>query len=109
MKVDVINEDELKSTESKKIWAPFLESWKAKYDMYNYLTMLRLDCKKDYTQDNTCVGKSIIVIMTFLLSSPKTSIFMYRVIPFEGRIEQKHQIGRLKYWVYLNTLFSSQC
>eukprot|EP01116_Phalansterium_solitarium_P011580 TRINITY_DN27301_c0_g1_i1.p1 TRINITY_DN27301_c0_g1~~TRINITY_DN27301_c0_g1_i1.p1 ORF type:complete len:158 (-),score=39.93 TRINITY_DN27301_c0_g1_i1:191-664(-) len=55
VRVDTIDEDEMKSPESKKIWAPFLESFKTKVDLYNFLTLLRKDSTGDYSEHNTIV------------------------------------------------------
>eukprot|EP00112_Aurelia_sp_Birch-Aquarium-sp1_P004690 Seg153.13 transcript_id=Seg153.13/GoldUCD/mRNA.D3Y31 product="Protein PBDC1" protein_id=Seg153.13/GoldUCD/D3Y31 len=52
-KVDVINDSELKEEESKARWRPFCELFKGKVEDYNFGTLLRLDCSKGYSEDNT--------------------------------------------------------
>lgn len=51
--VKVINEDELKSTESKAKWRPFCEQFKKLVEDYSYGTLLRSDASKNYDEDNT--------------------------------------------------------
>mmetsp|Transcript_5353 Transcript_5353/g.7517 ORF Transcript_5353/g.7517 Transcript_5353/m.7517 type:complete len:81 (+) Transcript_5353:1-243(+) len=45
----------MKSAKGKQKWAPFLMSFENRLNMYNFLTLLRLDCKEDYTEQNTTV------------------------------------------------------
>ncbi|XP_050396470.1 protein PBDC1 [Patella vulgata] len=51
-KVDIIDVAELKSAEAKIKWRAFCESFKD-MDDYNYGSLLRIDCKKDYTESNS--------------------------------------------------------
>ncbi|XP_033215113.1 protein PBDC1 [Belonocnema kinseyi] len=53
LKVDVINEDELKSEEQKKIWRPFCEQFKGVVEDYSFGTLLRSDCNLDYSETNS--------------------------------------------------------
>ena len=53
MKVDVLNEDEIKNKENKEKWRLFCEEFKDKVKDYNMGCLLRLDCKDEYTQENT--------------------------------------------------------
>jgi len=55
MKVNVFSEDEMKSEESKLKWRPFMLRYEKRLDDFNILTLLRIDCEKDYTEDNSCV------------------------------------------------------
>jgi hypothetical protein len=55
--VDVLTDEILKSEEAKKKWAPFMMGFENKLELFNFLTMLRLNCKLDYTEENTTVGK----------------------------------------------------
>eukprot|EP01114_Cavostelium_apophysatum_P023495 TRINITY_DN8873_c0_g1_i1.p1 TRINITY_DN8873_c0_g1~~TRINITY_DN8873_c0_g1_i1.p1 ORF type:complete len:166 (+),score=9.89 TRINITY_DN8873_c0_g1_i1:23-499(+) len=55
LKVDIINEDELKSEESKQKWRPFLMGFERKLPLFNFLTLLRLDASKGYEESNTTV------------------------------------------------------
>ncbi len=60
MKVDVFDEKEMKSEEGKKIWRPFLEGFKERMDDFNFLTLVRLDSSKDYSEENTTVGNNLL-------------------------------------------------
>lgn len=53
MKVDKINEDELKSPEAKEVWRPFCNQFKHSVEDYSFGTLLRIDCTGDYSQENT--------------------------------------------------------
>lgn len=59
MRVDHINDNEMKSAEGKAKWAPFMLSFKGKVMDFNYLTLIRLDSSKGYSEENTTVGMSI--------------------------------------------------
>lgn len=52
MNIEVIKEDNLKSDTAKQIWRPFCEHFKGALNDYNFGTMLRLDCRKDYSSEN---------------------------------------------------------
>lgn len=56
MKVDVVNENDMKSDKSKEVWRVFIESFKGKVQDYNLGTLLRLDCKEGYTEENTTLS-----------------------------------------------------
>ncbi|CAH1109235.1 unnamed protein product [Psylliodes chrysocephalus] len=51
--VEVIKEDELKSTKEKAKWRPFCERFKTLVEDYSFGTLLRSDAKDDYKEDNT--------------------------------------------------------
>lgn len=55
MGVDVIQVDELKSSKAKEQWRPFCNMFQDEVEDFNYATLLRLDAKKDYSDDNTLV------------------------------------------------------
>jgi len=55
LNVAQINEDELKSNEPKEIWRPFMMSFQDIIEDFNFLTLLRVNCKKEYTEENTIV------------------------------------------------------
>ena len=50
--IEAINEHDFKSEHSKTLWRPFCEHFKSVIDEFNFGTLLRKDCKKDYTEDN---------------------------------------------------------
>ncbi|CAG9857137.1 unnamed protein product [Phyllotreta striolata] len=51
--IEVIKEDELKSTKEKAKWRPYCERFKNLVEDYSYGTLLRSDAKDDYKEDNT--------------------------------------------------------
>nr|CAG4638828.1 EOG090X0HAI [Cyclestheria hislopi] len=53
--VSVLDEIQLKSTESKDRWRPFCETFKDTVEDYNYGTLLRLDSSKDYSEANSII------------------------------------------------------
>ncbi|XP_001600968.1 protein PBDC1 [Nasonia vitripennis] len=59
LKVDVINEDELKSEAGKARWRPFCEQFKDVVEDYSFGTLLRADCSKDYSQENSILTSRI--------------------------------------------------
>ncbi|KAK7499319.1 hypothetical protein BaRGS_00009294 [Batillaria attramentaria] len=64
MKVDQVDEEELKSPEGKQKWREFCEAFKDKVEDYNYGTLLRLRSDEDYTQENStfCVRVQFLAI-----------------------------------------------
>ena len=75
--VKLIDEDKLKSVDSKEVqikafsmvkfklniefllkqkWGPFCESYKGVVEDYNFATLIRIDAEKDYSEENTCIG-----------------------------------------------------
>jgi hypothetical protein len=53
MSVDVIQVDQLKTSEAKEKWRPFCNMFQDEVEDWNYATLLRLDSAKDYSDDNT--------------------------------------------------------
>lgn len=53
MKVDKLNEDELKSAEGKQTWRPFCEKFKETVEDYSFGTLVRADCNDEYSQENS--------------------------------------------------------
>ncbi|XP_044261917.1 protein PBDC1 [Tribolium madens] len=53
LRINIINENELKSEKSKAKWRPFCEKFKKCVEDYSFGTLLRSDASKDYTEDNT--------------------------------------------------------
>ncbi|XP_078522482.1 protein PBDC1 [Lissotriton helveticus] len=53
LKIDVLDPEELKSEAAKEIWRPFCMLFDGIVEDFNYGTLVRLDCKKDYTEENT--------------------------------------------------------
>lgn len=59
LKVDKINEDELKSPEGKAKWRPFCEQFKGVVEDYSFGTLLRADCEGDYSEQNSILTTRI--------------------------------------------------
>jgi len=53
VKIDVIDEDKLKSVAAKRRWRNFCQLFEYHVEDYNFGTLLRLDCKKEYSEANT--------------------------------------------------------
>lgn len=54
-KVDKIDADEIKTKENKEKWRPFCEAFNGLVEEYNFASLIRADCKLDYTEANTFV------------------------------------------------------
>ncbi|XP_054916655.1 protein PBDC1 [Poeciliopsis prolifica] len=48
-----LKEEDLKSDEAKQTWRPFCNQFEGIVEDFNYGTLLRLNCEKDYSEDNT--------------------------------------------------------
>ncbi|XP_021352283.1 protein PBDC1-like [Mizuhopecten yessoensis] len=53
MAIDVLKEDELKTTDAKSTWRPFVQSYEGEVEDYNFGTLVRKDCTGDISDDNT--------------------------------------------------------
>ncbi|TDH02449.1 hypothetical protein EPR50_G00173190 [Perca flavescens] len=51
--IKLLKPDDLKSDEAKETWRPFCNQFEGLIEDFNYGTLLRLDCEKDYTEENT--------------------------------------------------------
>lgn len=51
--VKQLKEEDLKSDEAKERWRPFCNQFEGVVEDFNYGTLLRLDCEKDYSEENT--------------------------------------------------------
>ncbi|XP_033324944.1 protein PBDC1 isoform X1 [Megalopta genalis] len=59
LKVDKLDEDELKSEDAKTGWRPFCEQFKGLVDDYSFGTLLRADCEGDYSEANSILTTRI--------------------------------------------------
>ncbi|KAK0168735.1 hypothetical protein PV327_002506 [Microctonus hyperodae] len=59
LRVDIINEDEMKSPEGKNKWRPFCEQFKDIVEDYSKGTLLRTDCTGEYCEKNTILTPRI--------------------------------------------------
>ncbi|XP_077441513.1 protein PBDC1 isoform X2 [Vanacampus margaritifer] len=57
--VKVLDPDQLKSPEAKERWRPFCNRYEGLVEDFNYGTLLRLDCRKDYSEENTIFATRI--------------------------------------------------
>ncbi|NWU63106.1 PBDC1 protein, partial [Pterocles burchelli] len=57
LKIDVLDPEELKSEPAKEQWRPFCLRFEGVVEDFNYGTLLRLDCREDYTEENTIFGE----------------------------------------------------
>ncbi|XP_014478970.1 PREDICTED: protein PBDC1 [Dinoponera quadriceps] len=59
MKVDKINEEELKSHEQKEKWRPFCQQFKDTVEDYSFGTLMRADCTGEYSEENSILTTRI--------------------------------------------------
>ncbi|KAL4609293.1 protein PBDC1 [Arapaima gigas] len=57
--IQVLDPEKLKSAEAKEKWRPFCNQFDGVVEDFNYGTLLRLDCQKDYTEENTIFATRI--------------------------------------------------
>ena len=55
----MLNEDELKSEEGKNMWRPFCEQFKDIVEDYSFGTLIRADCRGDYSPENSILTSRI--------------------------------------------------
>ncbi|CAG8522155.1 12859_t:CDS:2 [Ambispora leptoticha] len=58
LRIDVLNEDELKSSEAKNKWREWMSKYENRVEDYNFGTLLRKDVRGDYEESNTILGNS---------------------------------------------------
>ncbi|NWV63244.1 PBDC1 protein, partial [Malurus elegans] len=56
LRVDVLDPEELKSEPAKAKWRPFCLGFEGVVEDFNYGTLLRLDSRREYTEENTIFG-----------------------------------------------------
>ncbi|XP_072255943.1 protein PBDC1 [Pyxicephalus adspersus] len=59
LRIDVLDPEELKSPAAKEKWRPFCMKFEHEVEDFNYGTLLRLDCSKEYTEENTIFSTRI--------------------------------------------------
>ncbi|XP_038602662.1 protein PBDC1 [Tachyglossus aculeatus] len=59
LRVDVLDPEELKSEPAKERWRPFCLKFDGVVEDFNYGTLLRLDCARDYSEENTIFATRI--------------------------------------------------
>ncbi|NXE97294.1 PBDC1 protein, partial [Menura novaehollandiae] len=56
LRIDVLDPEELKSEPAKAKWRPFCLRFEGVVEDFNYGTLLRLDSRREYTEENTIFG-----------------------------------------------------
>ncbi|NXU98031.1 PBDC1 protein, partial [Cettia cetti] len=56
LRVDVLDPEELKSEPAKAKWRPFCLRFEGVVEDFNYGTLLRLDSRREYSEENTIFG-----------------------------------------------------
>ncbi|XP_051973488.1 protein PBDC1-like [Xyrauchen texanus] len=59
LNIQVLDPELLKSAEAKEKWRPFCNQFDGVVEDFNYGTLLRIDCQKDYTEENTVFATRI--------------------------------------------------
>uniref|UniRef100_A0A8C1QQ94 Polysaccharide biosynthesis domain containing 1 n=2 Tax=Cyprinus carpio TaxID=7962 RepID=A0A8C1QQ94_CYPCA len=59
LSIQVLDPELLKSADAKEKWRPFCNQFEGVVEDFNYGTLLRLDCQKDYTEENTVFATRI--------------------------------------------------
>ncbi|NXO72784.1 PBDC1 protein, partial [Phainopepla nitens] len=57
LRVDVLDPEELKSEPAKAKWRPFCLRFEGLVEDFNFGTLLRLDCRREYTEENCILGE----------------------------------------------------
>ncbi|NXR71120.1 PBDC1 protein, partial [Pycnonotus jocosus] len=56
LRVDLLNPEELKSEPAKAKWRPFCLRFEGLVEDFNFGTLLRLDSRQEYSEENTIFG-----------------------------------------------------
>ncbi|XP_006625522.1 protein PBDC1 [Lepisosteus oculatus] len=59
LNIKVLDPEDLKSEQAKEKWRPFCNLFEGVVEDFNYGTLLRLDCERDYTEENTIFATRI--------------------------------------------------
>ncbi|XP_020375501.1 protein PBDC1 isoform X1 [Rhincodon typus] len=59
LKIDILDPEKLKSEAAKLQWRPFCLQFETLIEDFNYGTLLRLDCSRDYVEENTIFATRI--------------------------------------------------
>ncbi|KAJ7428929.1 Protein PBDC1 [Willisornis vidua] len=59
LKIDVLDPEDLKSEPAKAKWRPFCLKFEGVVEDFNYGTLLRLDSRREYTEENTIFATRI--------------------------------------------------
>ncbi|KAJ8388634.1 hypothetical protein AAFF_G00131990 [Aldrovandia affinis] len=59
LNIQLVDPDRFKSAEAREKWRPFCNEFDGLIEDFNYGTLLRLDCQRDYTEENTIFATRI--------------------------------------------------
>ncbi|XP_064031729.1 protein PBDC1 [Pogoniulus pusillus] len=59
LRVDVLDPEDLKSEQAKEKWRPFCLRFEGLVEDFNYGTLLRLDCSRSYSEENSILATRI--------------------------------------------------
>ncbi|KAI8987336.1 putative polysaccharide biosynthesis protein [Mycotypha africana] len=54
--VEHLNEDDFKSKDAKEKWRKWINKYEKRVKEFNFGTLIRIDCREDYTEQNTMFG-----------------------------------------------------
>ncbi|CAO3628049.1 unnamed protein product [Mucor hiemalis] len=54
--VEKLNENDFKTAAAKEKWRNFMNKYEKRVNEYNFGSLIRIDCKEDYTEENTMFG-----------------------------------------------------
>ncbi|KAI8644823.1 putative polysaccharide biosynthesis protein [Parasitella parasitica] len=54
--VEHLDENDFKSAAAKEKWRNFMNKYEKRVNEYNFGSLIRIDCKEDYTEKNTMFG-----------------------------------------------------
>jgi hypothetical protein len=55
-KVDIVDVDQLKSSDAKEKWRPWMMKYEKIVEDFNFGTLLRINAQQDYTEENSIFG-----------------------------------------------------
>ncbi|GAA5799940.1 putative polysaccharide biosynthesis protein [Helicostylum pulchrum] len=54
--VEHLDDNDFKTAAAKEKWRLFINKYEKRVNEYNFGSLIRIDCKKDYTEENTMFG-----------------------------------------------------
>lgn len=57
--VEHLDDKDFKTAAAKEKWRLFINKYEKRVNEYNFGSLIRIDCREDYTEENTMFGKSI--------------------------------------------------
>ncbi|CAE6337949.1 unnamed protein product [Rhizoctonia solani] len=84
-KIEIIDEDELKSKDNKPRWHKFMTAYDKKIQDYTFGSLLRRNAKDDYTEQNTMFGEHShrylfdIINLTVAVLVPRMQFYVFEI------------------------------